>query len=274
MPVDQIRTAFANTVNGSENEVTELAQKVMQLVKDNASGKPYSITFNNVSPAQDKNSDPGQFDTKTLRAILKIDGSSETAIENSDAANNNEKLNIPGSVNQLLAKNPAESAVTGMEQLPVADVGKVGVAQNMPMFEAKTIPGQTKSFQESESVMNQISEKLNTAVRSGINEVKIQLRPESLGEVNLKIRIEGDVVMARIQVESHQVKQIVESNMQHLKDALAQQNLQAGSLEVNVGSGNGEQADQTQYHFAAGHENHISGESQKADSDGREEATE
>lgn len=274
MPVEQIRTAFGNVVNGSENEITELAQKVMQLVKENASGKPYSITFDNASPAQDKNSDPGQFDTKTLRAILKIDGVNEkTAIENSEAANSNEKLNIPESVNQLLAKNPAESALAGTEHLPVADIGKAGVVQNMPMFEAKTITGQTKSFEESESVMNQITQKLNTAVRSGINEVKIQLRPESLGEVNLKIRIEGDVVMARIQVESQQVKQIVESNMQHLKDALAQQNLQAGSLEVNVGSGNGGQADQTQYQFAAGHENHSSGESKKADSDVPEETT-
>ena len=45
---------------------------------------------------------------------------------------------------------------------------------------------------------------------------------------------------ARIQVENQQVKQIVESNLQLLKDALAEQNLQAGSFEVNVGDGWGD----------------------------------
>jgi flagellar hook-length control protein FliK len=53
--------------------------------------------------------------------------------------------------------------------------------------------------------------------------------------------MDGDIVIAKIQVESQQVKQIVESNLQSLKDSLSEHNLQAGSFDVNVGSGWGRQ---------------------------------
>jgi flagellar hook-length control protein FliK len=89
-----------------------------------------------------------------------------------------------------------------------------------------------------ESVMTQVTEKLNAAVKNGITEMRIMLRPESLGEMHLKIRLEGDVVMAKIYVENQQVKHIVESNLVMLKDALAQHNLQAGTFSVDVNSGN------------------------------------
>lgn len=85
-----------------------------------------------------------------------------------------------------------------------------------------------------EMVMNQIVEKFHLALRTGANEMKITLRPESLGEIQLKISVDGDVVMARIAVENQQVKQIVENNLQSLKDSLAQHNLQTGSFDVNV----------------------------------------
>jgi flagellar hook-length control protein FliK len=42
------------------------------------------------------------------------------------------------------------------------------------------------------------------------------------------------MVTAKIQVESQQVKQIIENNMQSLRNALQEHNLQSGSLDVSV----------------------------------------
>ena len=70
-----------------------------------------------------------------------------------------------------------------------------------------------------------------------MHEIRLILRPESLGDVRMTIRMEGDVVMARIHVENQQVKQIIESNLQSLKDSLEEQNLQAGNFDVNVNQG-------------------------------------
>jgi flagellar hook-length control protein FliK len=92
-----------------------------------------------------------------------------------------------------------------------------------------------------ESVMNQLTDKVQTALKTGVTEIRLLLRPESLGEMRVKLTMDGDVVMGKIYVESQQVKHIVESSLQTLKDCLAQHNLQAGSFDVNVGGGAREQ---------------------------------
>jgi flagellar hook-length control protein FliK len=62
------------------------------------------------------------------------------------------------------------------------------------------------------------------------------LNPEKLGEIKLVIQVENGVVSARLNVENSEVKSIIEQNLQSLKDALSQQNLSAGNLDVSVGS--------------------------------------
>ena len=92
-----------------------------------------------------------------------------------------------------------------------------------------------------ESVVRQINENLSQAIKNGHHEVKVHLRPEALGDVQISIRMEGDIVAARIQVESQQVRQIVESNLQQLKDSLAEHNLTPGVFSVDVNTHSGQQ---------------------------------
>jgi len=242
MPASQVRQALGNALVDPKANVDELAKQVAQFLKENGADKSLSVS----DPASQQNQQgkiavPQQFDTKTLRAMLKIDdGTSKTATENSEAASKNEKLGLPGVLNPAIAKNPAEIQKVDIEQLPVGDIGKIvsgPQGQNQQLFETKLTANPQRVFEQ--SVVNQVSENLNAAIKSGVTEVRIQLRPETLGEVQLKIRVEGDIVTARIQVESQQVKHIVESNLQNLKDSLSQQHLQAGSLEVSVGNHGG-----------------------------------
>ncbi|HEX2956020.1 MAG TPA: flagellar hook-length control protein FliK [Chitinispirillaceae bacterium] len=115
-----------------------------------------------------------------------------------------------------------------------ADVSNIKINTSQAVTQEK-ISSVLGRMTDETAVMEQISGKLTSVIRSGSNEVRIQLRPEALGEVNLQIKMEGDIVFAKIQVESQQVKQIVESNLQSLKDALAGQNLSSGSIDVSVG---------------------------------------
>jgi len=89
---------------------------------------------------------------------------------------------------------------------------------------------------DQQAIIEQITEKLQIAVRNGVHEMRITLRPQELGEVRMNIRVEGDQVTARMLVESEQVKAIVEKHFQQLKDALEQQNLHAAKLSVDVGT--------------------------------------
>ncbi|MCL2845323.1 MAG: flagellar hook-length control protein FliK [Chitinivibrionia bacterium] len=71
---------------------------------------------------------------------------------------------------------------------------------------------------------------------NGTHEITITLTPEKLGEVRLRIQVEGNKVSAIMNVDNLQVKAIVEQNLQQLRDALAKQDLAAGTLDVNVGN--------------------------------------
>jgi flagellar hook-length control protein FliK len=98
---------------------------------------------------------------------------------------------------------------------------------------------------DQEAVIRQISERLQHAIRVGAHEMRITLRPEALGEVRMSIRVEGDVVLARMQVENSRVKEVIENNLKLLKDALEKQNLHVGGFSVDVDTGEGGSQRQT-----------------------------
>ncbi|MFP4163347.1 MAG: flagellar hook-length control protein FliK [Chitinispirillaceae bacterium] len=140
-------------------------------------------------------------------------------------------------LNQLQAVKSDASA--NAEEVPHAVNQISNSASEAAMFQSTEKLSSALTRITDEAVMRQISEKMQSAVRSGVHELKIQLRPESLGEVRLNIRMENEVVFARIQVENQQVKQIIETHLQTLKDALEEQNIHAGSFSVDVGGRDG-----------------------------------
>ena len=62
----------------------------------------------------------------------------------------------------------------------------------------------------------------------------IDLKPDSLGKLSLKVATEQGVVMAKFVAESQQVKQVLESNMQLLKESLEKQGLNVQGFSVSV----------------------------------------
>jgi len=241
MPQAQIEKVFGDLFQDTSSSLGALVAKIRELcagkAADTAAALKVVVSNTTVTQTVQTTGMPSHsLDSQVLRRLLKIDAREQVAAQNTEAANQTIKLNL-GAVNlkSLLSGAHAGTVKSLDELLPIGDTsGKIPVSQLIGGFEAKsTIP----SFRGSdEAVMNQITERLQTAIRSGLTEIRVQLRPESLGEVKLQIRVEGDVVFARIHVESQQVKQIVETNLQSLKESLLQQHLTCGSLEVSVGN--------------------------------------
>lgn len=238
MSSEQTRKLFSEVLGKNENSsnVSQLVKKLNELVKESLPDNT-SVKIQPVLDEKSAISEVTPFNAQTFRAMLKIEMKEKVSVENTDAAEKSGKLDLPESANGVIAKDPAAQPLKLSEEiLAVTEIAaKTHQNQNSVLQEIRTPVNLTKTLEQ--SVVNQITDKLNTAVRSGITEVRVQLRPEALGEVTLKIRIEGDVVTAKMQVENQQVKAIVENNFQSLKDSLAQHNLQTGSLEVNVQTG-------------------------------------
>ncbi len=89
-------------------------------------------------------------------------------------------------------------------------------------------------------VLQQVVEKAETLLSEDKSEVVMQLKPESLGKISLKVIHERGEIMARFVAENEQVKAILESNMQLLKDSLQKNGVHIQSLSVSVGQ-NGEE---------------------------------
>lgn len=237
MPVEQARKILKGIFDAEEDNssIAQLAKKLNELVEEN---KP-DISAVKIVPVTVEKQCAGvnTYDAQTFRAMLKIEAKEKVSTENADAAVKNGDLDSKEAANGVLARDVSAQQARPVEQVISVNelAARMPQNQNNVMQEIKSPLNINKALEQ--SVVNQITDKIHSAVRSGVTEVRIQLRPEALGEVTLKIRIEGDVVTARMQVENQQVKAIVESNLQNLKDALAQHNLQTGSLDVNVQNG-------------------------------------
>lgn len=85
-------------------------------------------------------------------------------------------------------------------------------------------------------IFGQITQKAKLLVTPGTTEMQIQLKPDFLGKMNLSITSENGVVTAKFNTESYRVKEIIEANLNTLKDSLAQQGVKVDQLVVNVSS--------------------------------------
>ncbi|MEN8906888.1 MAG: flagellar hook-length control protein FliK [Clostridiales bacterium] len=83
-------------------------------------------------------------------------------------------------------------------------------------------------------ILNQLVESTKVMVTEDKSEIVISLKPEALGKLTLKVITENGIVMAKFAAESQQVKEIIESNMQILKDSLEKQGLSIEGFSVSV----------------------------------------
>jgi flagellar hook-length control protein FliK len=78
----------------------------------------------------------------------------------------------------------------------------------------------------------------------GSGEIRLILKPESLGSVRIRLALSESSLEGRIVVENSTVKDLMDASLEHLKQALREGGFQSASLEVAVGGRqNGHQAD-------------------------------
>jgi flagellar hook-length control protein FliK len=73
-------------------------------------------------------------------------------------------------------------------------------------------------------------------IQKGGGESKIQLNPEGLGEIHMKVSVKDGKVDLQIATQTHEAKKLVESSMHELKDSLSQKNLGMEAVKVDVGN--------------------------------------
>ena len=89
-------------------------------------------------------------------------------------------------------------------------------------------------------VMEQILSKVKTISTENFAELRINLRPEHLGDVSLRIATQNGVVAALFVAENQRIKEIIESQFNQLREALTEQGIEVSELFVSVNSDDSE----------------------------------
>jgi flagellar hook-length control protein FliK len=123
------------------------------------------------------------------------------------------------------------------------DTAKAMTAEPLATVAEKSTPGQATALARPETpaagtfqstVMDQIVEKASLRSIHGRSEVRIRLKPEFLGNVQMNIATDKEQVVVRITTDQPVVKDIIESHLHHLKAELQNQGLTIDKFDVVV----------------------------------------
>ncbi|MCL6588481.1 MAG: flagellar hook-length control protein FliK [Firmicutes bacterium] len=110
-------------------------------------------------------------------------------------------------------------------------------------------------------LFSQIVERAKFMFANNHSEMEVNLKPDHLGKLQLKIVVENQAVTARFVAESQQVKEMIETNLNQLRDQLRQNGMQVENLTVTVGH----QMDPQNFNQTGNNQNgssHLGGQSQ------------
>jgi flagellar hook-length control protein FliK len=157
----------------------------------------------------------------------------------------------------ITVKTPEEvlgirSAVQKSEMLPVdalgnkisqidgdsKDSGLLFSQDQMPQHLARLENGAHSSEASQRSLMsqtlNQIVQKAVLSIHNGQHEVQLELKPDFLGHIQMRIVSEGQHVAIKMVAEFPFVKDMLENNLHQLKADLQAQGLDIDQLEVSI----------------------------------------
>ncbi len=99
-----------------------------------------------------------------------------------------------------------------------------------------------------DSVMDQLVRGMDVELTKTGGEVIIQLKPDSLGEVSVRVSVEQGIISAQFAAESLQVKEIINSQLVQLRMSLEEMGLDVGEFSVDVQTSEHQQPQQDADH--------------------------
>ncbi len=108
-----------------------------------------------------------------------------------------------------------------------------------PTLAATTKPEHQPSHGLRDSIMAQVKEGIATREPAGNGEISIRLAPAELGELRINVRVVDQHVKVEVLAANSQVREILLSNLDSLKENFSRQNLTMTGFDVSTGTGQG-----------------------------------
>lgn len=121
---------------------------------------------------------------------------------------------------------------TGNENEPARSTGKGSLSTNLSKTDQAAV---LKQFQE--ALNHQIVRQAGFILKdNNSGEIKLLLKPEKLGQVNIRLNLSENNIVGKIIVENNTVREIFENNMEALSRAFRENGFLMGGMDVSVGN--------------------------------------
>lgn len=181
-------------------------------------GEPVKVTVTveegtqSVKLSTDENGNVKQVETVVSKETESQSGQEDAAEQHSQPDHGNEKLGITNPLLDNVLQNKIVNAEVSFEQT------------------AAYLTADT------ENIMNQIMDYMKIQLSPGMDQLEMQLHPESLGTVRIQLTSQGGEITAQFQVQNEAVKAVIESQIVELKEALKNQGVVVEAVEVSAES--------------------------------------
>lgn len=210
--LQDLKQAVANVVKNEENPNNQVLGALSKEVKDILKNEIQNL-------AKDSSSENGQSENKQL-------------------------LNKENKINEKL--DLAELKQNHKFSLGIEETIKEAVNSNLTKPSAGVIELSSTSIKSTTSVdpkiftsildVKQVASDINVNFLKGNSEVNISMKPEYLGELNVKMTIKADQVTLIMKTDNAVAKQALESSINQLKEALGQHGIKIATYEISTGN--------------------------------------
>jgi flagellar hook-length control protein FliK len=136
------------------------------------------------------------------------------------------------SVKDFLNNGEQESNNSG--NLPQSQLSKIVSASDAKSASGMTFAQVQDLLAESPFDMSQLTRNLRKGREGESQEVTLRLRPDELGTLTMKVRQLGDRLQVEMQVENPHVKQLVESDLEQLRNRFLDKEFNFSEMELTV----------------------------------------
>jgi len=225
---DGIKLAFVDTTNSTkETETTDVISALEnKFAEDITTETEVEFSTNAVVVEEDVNT---QEQVSSLEEVVNIDEFEELNVQLKNSSNNttsNEKTSVSNTVNS-----------TTEQLIRFSIEGETGYEPTSEFTTFKTeaqAPAQQSAPSSAKDVLAQLSEKLSTFNLRNGSKLTMQLSPENLGKIEIKLTNTSQGIIAEMTVSSDETCDMMKKNIDDLKDTLQKYGVRFDNVTVKT----------------------------------------
>ncbi len=169
------------------------------------------------------------FNSKSTAQEKNIENNNQSLQQNSNSQDNGTLQKQSATAAQNSSTGSTEQAANSTFTSQFHELGSSQPAEAVKMGPS---PSPHLSLVHDQEIINQIVERFSVQSRLQTSRLSLQLNPAELGELKIEIIVKGDVLKANLYAQTNKAAEIIDKNLNRLKEILESQGISVEDLNV------------------------------------------